>query len=143
MISWAINIDRYSIHLIAMQMRPSCQSELYSLYKRQISLHCLRRCCQTSHDERRQSWVSNVSCYHTVDTICQMSSWWTKNSLHSINTRDTVTNLVPSCSVHQAPVYESNLTLLAPVPTKFAYLSIVFILEMICTACIADHLKDK
>ncbi len=58
---------------------------------------------------------------------------WTKNSLYSINIQDTVTNMVPFCSVYQAPSYESNLTFLAPFPTELAYLSMLFILEVVCT----------
>ena len=61
---------------------------------------------------------------------CQMLSWWTKNLLHSINTRDTATNVIPLCSVYQASFYEPNLTLLAWFLPEFAYLSMLFILEM-------------
>ncbi len=66
--------------------------------------------------------------------VCQMLSWRTKNSSHFINIWDTVTNLVPLHSVYQAPSYELILTFLAPFPTELAYLSMLFILEVLCTA---------
>ncbi len=72
--------------------------------------------------------------------VRQMLSWWTKNSLHSIQYLNTVTKVLPLCSVCQAPSYESNLTLLTPFPTELAYLSMLFILEVVCTAY---HLKNK
>ena len=40
-----------------------------------------------------------------------------KKWAHSINIWDTVTNVLPLCSVYQAPSYQPNLTLLAPFPT--------------------------
>ena len=52
-----------------------------------------------------------------IGKVCQMLSWWSKNSLHSINNGDTVINVVPLCSVYPAPSYEPNLTFLAPCPT--------------------------
>ena len=45
--------------------------------------------------------------------VCQMLSWWTNNSHYSINSRDTVSKVLPLCSLHQAPSYEPNPTLLA------------------------------
>ena len=69
-----------------------------------------------------------------------MLSWWTKKSLRSINIWNTITNMLPLCSVHQAPSYESNITLLAPFPTELAYLNMLYILEMVCTAC-SDHMQ--
>ncbi len=48
-----------------------------------------------------------------VIKVCQMLSWRTKNWPHSINIWDTVTHVLPLCSVYQAPSYESHLTLLA------------------------------
>ena len=42
------------------------------------------------------------------------------------------------CSVYQAP-----FTSLAPFLTKLAYLTMLFILEMDCTASSADHVKNK
>ena len=44
---------------------------------------------------------------------------------------EIVTNVVPLYSVHQAPSYEPNLTLLAPFTTEFAYLIMLFILEAV------------
>ena len=76
----------------------------------------------------------------TISTkVCQMLSQWTKTSLHSINFWDTVTKLLPLCSIYHVPFYVPNLTLLAPFPTEFAHLSMLFTLEVVC----ADHLKNK
>ena len=36
--------------------------------------------------------------------------WWTTNSTHSINIRDTVTKLGPLCKVHWAPQYWPDFT---------------------------------
>ncbi len=72
-----------------------------------------------------------------------MLSWRTKNSSDFINICDTVTNLIPLCSVYEASSYESILTFLAPFPTELAYLSMLFILEVLCTAGSAEHLKNK
>ncbi len=41
------------------------------------------------------------------------------------------------------PSYVPNLTFLVPFPTDFAYLSMLFILEVLCTAGRAEHLKNK
>ena len=80
--------------------------------------------------------ASNTSCHATCvkwqTNVSQMLSWWMKSWSHSISIWDTVTKVVPLCSVCQAPSYESNLTLLAPFPTGLANLSILFILEMVC-----------
>ena len=50
--------------------------------------------------------------------VCQMLPWRTKNWPHFINIWDTVTNVIPLCSLYQAPSYESNHTLLAPFPHR-------------------------
>ena len=42
--------------------------------------------------------------------------------------------VVPLCLVCQTPLNESNFPLLAPVLTKLAYLSMLFILVMLCIA---------
>ncbi len=52
-----------------------------------------------------------------------MLSWRTKNSSHFINIWDTVTNVIPLHSVHQAPLYEPIFTLLAWFLRDLAYLS--------------------
>ncbi len=67
-----------------------------------------------------------------------MLSWRTKNSSHLINISDTDTNMVSLYSVYQAPSYEPNLTFLAPFPTELAYLSMLFIFDVLCTACSAE-----
>ncbi len=59
-----------------------------------------------------------------------MLSWWTKNSLHSINIRDIVAKVLSLCSVYQAQTYESGLTFPVEFLTELAYLSMIFILEM-------------
>ncbi len=72
----------------------------------------------------------------TVDyRVCQMLSWCTKNSLHSINIWDTVSDVLPLCSVYQAPSYEPNLAFLGQFPMELACLSMLFIHEVVCTAC--------
>ena len=48
--------------------------------------------------------------------------------------------VLPLCSVYQAPSNKPNLTLLAWYLPDLAYLSMLFILEIVCTA---DHLKNK
>ena len=55
---------------------------------------------------------------------------------------DTVTKVVPLCSVYNVPgtIFCANLTLLAQFLPDFAFLSMPFVLEMVCTA---DHLKNK
>ncbi len=63
-----------------------------------------------------------------------MLSWQTKNRHHLINICDTVRNVVPVHSVHQAPSYEHILTLRAWFLRDLAYLSMLFILEVLCTA---------
>ena len=45
--------------------------------------------------------------------VCQIFPWKKKNSLYSISIWDTVTKLLPLCSVYQAPSYELYLILLA------------------------------
>ena len=70
---------------------------------------------QTAHEMSQQFCVTAFwgSRYNGQTAVSQMLSWWTKNSLYSNKIHDTVTNGVPLCSVHQAPSYEPNLTLLA------------------------------
>ena len=75
--------------------------------------------------------------------VCQILFWRTINSHHSINICDTVTKVLPLCSVFQAPSYETNLTLLTWFLLEIAYLNMLFILEVVCTAVSADHLKNK
>ncbi len=70
--------------------------------------------------------------------VCQMLFWQTKNSLYSINIKDTVTNGVPLCPVHQAPSYGPILTLLAWFLRYLDHSSMPFILEVLCTAQISE-----
>ncbi len=53
------------------------------------------------------------------------------------------TNMVSLYSVYQAPSYEPNLTFLATFSTELAYLSMLFILDVLCTAGSAEHIKNK
>ena len=77
------------------------------------------------------------------DKVCQMLSGQTKNSLYSLNIQDAVTNVVPLCSVCQAPSYEMNLTFLTPFATELSHLSMLFILEVLCTTGTGEHLQNK
>ena len=76
------------------------------------------------------------------DIVGRMSMQWTKNLSHSdhINVWNIAANVVPLCSVFQAPLRKPTFTLLAPVWTKLASLSMPFIPELTCSAV---HLKDK
>ena len=69
----------------------------------------------------------------------QMVSWWTKHWPHPINIRDTVTNVVPLCSIYQAPSYEHSLILLSPFSTLLAHSILLIVLEISRT----DHLGNK
>ena len=75
--------------------------------------------------------------------VGQMLSWSTTNSSHSINIRDIVTQVVLLYSLHQAPTYEPNFTLLAPLSMMLAHLSMLFLWELGYTACSAHQLKNK
>ncbi len=80
--------------------------------------------------------------YDTSCKLCQMLPRWTENPLHSIIIWDTVTIVLPLYSVYQARPNESNLTSLALTPTEWAYLSMLFILEVVCTACMVTGGHD-
>ena len=69
-----------------------------------------------------------------VAKVCQILSRSTENSRHSINIWDTVTKMLPLCSLYQASSYEPSLTLLAWFLSEFAHLSMLFVLEVVCTA---------
>ncbi len=77
-----------------------------------------------------------------VTIVCQMLSWRTKEWPHFINIWDTVTNVVPLHSVHQAPSYEHILTLLAWFLLDLAFLSMLFIREVLCTAWRTNSVQD-
>ena len=62
-----------------------------------------------------------------------------KNPSHFINISDIVTQVVPLNSVYQAPIYEPNITLLAPFSMTMAHLSMLYILELACVR----QLKNK
>ncbi len=110
-----------------------------------ISIFLCRPCeaCQPKGNVHCLYSMLLVSRWNTRFIVCQMLSWRTKNWSHFINIWDTVTNVIPLCSVHQAPSYEHNLILLAWILQDLAYLSMLFILEVLCTACSAEHLKNK
>ena len=50
--------------------------------------------------------------------------------------------VIPLCAIHQALSYENNLTLLAWFLSVIAYLNMLFILEVVSTAC-SEQLKNK
>ncbi len=54
----------------------------------------------------------------------------------------TVTNAVPLCSVYQALCYQPNLILLAPVPTGYANLSMLLILEVVCKVLTSSRINS-
>ena len=81
--------------------------------------------------------------HQLMTKVCQILSRWTKNSLHPINIYDTVTKVLPSCSVYRAPSYEPNFALLEWFLSELAYLSMLFILEVVCRVGSEDHLKNK
>ena len=64
--------------------------------------------------------------------------------IHLISVLGTGTNVIPMCSVYQAPTYEPNFVMLAcGFLPKMAYLSMLFMLEMGCTEGSAGQLKNK
>ncbi len=67
----------------------------------------------------------------TTGIVCQILSWRTKNRPYFISVLDTVTVVVPLHSVYQAPSYGPILTLLAWFLLDLAYLSMLFILEVL------------
>ncbi len=119
-----------------------------SLYDWNCSQHCrvahahLTPCSISFICTSTSSHIS-YSHHDQMHIVCQMLFWRTKNWPHFINICDTVTTLVPLHSVHQAPSYGPNVTLLAWFLRDLAYLSMLFILEVLCTACSAEHLKNK
>ncbi len=139
-----INRPRQNVHTSKIQMTLQCSLQLH--LGRVI---CPSRWmdgvdwCGMLQDASIMIKLRHPAGHFTANIVCQMLSWWTKSSLHSINIQDTFTNVLLLCSVCQAPCYEHNLTMLVPFPTELAYLSIIFILEVVCTACSADHLKNR
>ena len=69
-------------------------------------------------------------------SVCQTLSWWMKYWPYSISIWDTFTNVVPLHS----DTKRHHMSLLLQM---FAYLNILFILEMACTAGSAGHLKSE
>ena len=73
--------------------------------------------------------------------ICQTLSWWTKNLPHSVNIWDVIRiHVVPMYSLSQAPSCEPKFILLAWFLQELAYLNMLLILELACTA---GQLKNK
>ncbi len=62
-----------------------------------------------------------------------MLSWQTKNGPRFTNIWDKITNMIPFLSVQQAPSYEYIFILLALFLRDLAFLSMLFILEVLCT----------
>ena len=79
--------------------------------------------------------------YHLI-ILGKMLSWGDEKS-YSITIWDNVTKAVPLCWVYKEPSYEVIITLLAPFPTDLAYLSMLFILHMACTAGNTGGIKNK
>ncbi len=104
---------------------------------------CLRHSWQSTHNNILQRWMCIYYVGPEETKVCQMLSWRTKNGTHSINIGDTVTNVLPLCSVYQAPSYEPSHTLIAWFLRDLAYLSMIFILEVLCIAGSAEDLKNK
>ena len=61
----------------------------------------------------------------------------------SINILDTITKVVPWCSVYQASLDEPNITSLAWILPKLDYLRKLLILETTYIACSAAQFYDK
>ena len=87
--------------------------------------------CPCTHFKVASLWPAVCYIIHGTKD-CQMLSWWTNNSLHSINIWDAITKVLPYCSLYHLPSHESNLTLLAWFLPDLAYLSMLFIFEMVC-----------
>ena len=83
---------------------------------------------QPNSDFDKKNTLAHKSLPHALTSgpkvvkFCQMLSWWAKNWPHFINIWDTVTP------------YEPNLTLLAWFLQDLAYLRMLFVLEVLCTA---------
>ena len=63
-----------------------------------------------------------------IPKFCLILPWCRKNSPYSQNIWGIAIHVIQLFSVYQAQSYESNVTLLAPVSTRFAHLSMSFIL---------------
>ena len=84
--------------------------------------------------------VNSVKCYPDRRKITLFHQ---DTDTNSTDTYSTDTNRVPLGSVYQVPSYEPNLTFLAWFLRDLAYLSMLFILEVLCTTGSAEHLKNK
>ena len=82
---------------------------------------------------RRQSMDMNNLCL----LYTQMLLWWTNNSPHFIKVWDIVSKVVSSCLVDKVPFLELTSTVRSWFLQKMANLSMLFILEMVCTSCVA------
>ena len=67
--------------------------------------------------------------------VCQILPWLMKDSSFLISIWSFVAKVAPLCSVHHAPSYEPNFTLLVSVSTLLDYLGMPFILLQACTTC--------
>ncbi len=72
-----------------------------------------------------------------IDKTGQMLLWLTKKCSHFGHVLDIATKVVPLCSVFRTLPSEPNFILLALVLIKFAYFSMLFVLEMACNADIS------
>ena len=79
---------------------------------------------------RKTTWRLSCTDYH-------MLLLWKKKWHHFIKISGIAMEVLPLCSVDKAPSNQSSFSLLAPVSTKFTHLSMLFILELVCTDCSA------
>ena len=75
----------------------------YLLVLQCMNIECFHKCTQSTlsniiQHNKKAPWVMNSFNLYVI--VCQMLSQWTKNWPHSIIIWDTVTNLVPLCSVY-------------------------------------------
>ena len=104
--------------------------EHHALVKRsQTCSHLLGpdTCWKCHHLQQHIVGLKSVKCYtggRKLDLISSIS--------------EIVTNVIPLCSVYQAPSYGPNLTLLAWFLRDLAYFSMLFSLEVLCTARISQ-----
>ena len=71
--------------------------------------------------------IESVKCYpvgRKIDLIPSIYEILSQKCYHCVQYTET-------------PSYEPNLTLLSPFPTEWTYLSMLFFLEVVCTACTA------
>ncbi len=100
----------------------------------------LTTACQEMENQHDRKYIQTARLHlwneRCAYRVCQMLS-------QSINIWDIDTKVGSLCSLYHVPSYESNLILLAWFMPDFAYFSMLFNTEMVCTAGSADDLKNK